>query len=63
MDQRLMVALEVHKNDKIFTYNMPFGATYQDAYDATVEFGQFIVEMSKKTEAAQKEKSIESKTE
>ncbi len=61
MNIKLIASLEIEKDGKLFVLQMPYGAAYQAAYDATVEFGQYIVEMSKKSE--EEKKQNESKTE
>lgn len=57
MNQRTYVNLEIVKNDKSYILSVPFGANYQDCYDAAIEIANNIVEISKQAqEQSEKQK-------
>ena len=47
MNQRLLVQLEVIKNERTYTFAIPMGAPYQDALDVIEETRLFVLEMQK----------------
>lgn len=55
MDIRAMVSIEIKKNDRSFTFNMPVGAPYGEAYDAAFEVSSKILQMA--AEAAEKSRA------
>jgi len=55
MDQKMMLHFEVKKNDRTYVLEVPMGASYGEAYDATFELLQGILELSK--QAADKAKA------
>ena len=58
MNQRTYVQLEIVKNEKSYILSVPFGANYQDCYDAAIEIANNIVQLSKEAqEAADKAKA------
>jgi hypothetical protein len=68
MDQRGIIALEVKKDDRTYSFLMPIGSPFGEAYDVAFEFLSEILKMSqkaveqaeqKKAEAAEKEKDSE----
>lgn len=58
MNQKAYIHLEVAKEDRVYTYEMPFGAQYQECYDVAVEFANKIVELSNQAEEARKAAEI-----
>ena len=63
MNQKSCVQLEIIKNDKTFILTVPFGANYQDCYDAAVEIANNIVELSKQAQEAAEKQKAESQAE
>ena len=62
MDQRGMIALEIEKDGGTFTFLMPTGVHFGEAYDAAHEFLAEILEMSSKAvKAAERNKNEEEK--
>jgi len=47
MNLRSQIVIELEKNDRIYTFCMPFGAPYGESYDAAFEMLQKIVQMAK----------------
>lgn len=58
MDVKTQVVLEVKKNDRIFSYCMPAGAPFGEAYDAAYEILQQIIEFSKKATETLKQPEV-----
>lgn len=54
MNQKAYVHLEVIKEDRVYTLEMPFGAQYQECYDVAVEFANKIIEISNQAEEQRK---------
>lgn len=54
MELKSLVVIEVDKNDKKFSFSMPAGSSYGDAYDAAFEVLQQTVELAKKAADATK---------
>lgn len=59
MNQRAYIHLEIVKadasgNDRTYVLEMPFGSTYQECYDVSVEFTNQIVELSKQADEQRK---------
>lgn len=59
MNVKSFVVIEIEKNDNRFSFMMPVGAPFGEAYDACYEALNHIVEFSKK--AAEQAKPIENK--
>lgn len=64
MNQKAYIHLEVTKTDasgldRLYTLEMPFGSTYQECYDVTLEFSQKIIEISNQAAEAQKKAEAE----
>lgn len=57
MNVKTIITIEITKNDRVFSFNMPVGAPFGEAYDACYETLQHIVEFSKK--AAEQAKQAE----
>ena len=49
MDLRSYVSIEVKKNDRVYSYLMPVGAPFGEAYDAAFEVLQSVLDMAKKS--------------
>ncbi len=59
MELKSMIAIEIEKNDRVFSFLLPVGAPFGEAYDAAFEVLGKIIEMSK--EAADNMKASEDK--
>ena len=46
MDQRAMISMEIVKNERTYTFLMPIGSPYGEAYDAAFEFLGSILKQS-----------------
>ena len=58
MNVKSFVTLEVIKNDHVFTFNMPIGVPYGEAYDAAYECLQNITELAQKAADAAKPQEV-----
>lgn len=61
MDLKSMIVIEVEKNERVFTFLLPVGAPFGEAYDAAFEMLSKIVDMS--NEAAENMKRKENEDE
>lgn len=59
MNQKAYIHLEVIKEDRVYTLEMPFGAQYQECYDVAVEFANKIIEISNQAEEQRKKLEAE----
>jgi hypothetical protein len=48
MDVKTFVTIEIRKNDRVFSFNMPAGSPFGEAYDACYETLGHIIEFSQK---------------
>lgn len=48
MEIKSLVVIEVDKNDKKYTFSMPTGVSYGEAYDAAFDVLQKTVELAQK---------------
>lgn len=53
------ISMEINKNDKVYRFNMPWGAPYQECYNAAIEIANNIVEISKQAEETAKKAEAE----
>lgn len=60
VNTKTVVVLEVEKNERLFSFSVPVGTPFKDAYEGALSILQGIAELSKKAEeeASQKEESI-----
>jgi hypothetical protein len=59
MNLRSFVSIELEKNGRVYSYLMPVGAPYGEAYDAAFEICQNILDMAKKaSEGAKRQDDI-----
>lgn len=56
MNQRALVSVEVQKGDHTFSFHMPLGAKWSDAYDASREIFEGLAAHIKQLEEQEKEK-------
>ena len=57
MNQRIMVQLELIKNERTYTFSIPYGSALEDAHDVALQMGAAIsgaIEERKKAEEAKK---------
>ena len=54
MNARTYIILETTKEDRTYVFSVPFGATYQEAFEVTQEFAAGVQEMAKQAEEAAK---------
>ncbi len=47
MEQRLAIELRITKEERIYTFTMPYGASHGEVYDVVHEFLVNLVEMHK----------------
>jgi len=47
MEQRLTIELKITKEERIYTFTMPYGASHGEVYDVAHEFLVNLVEMHK----------------
>lgn len=62
MDQKMMIHLEVVKNERTYRMELPVGGSYGEAYDAATEMLAAIVDMSKQAVEQAKQKKVEEPT-
>ena len=55
MDVKTFVTIEIKKNDRVFSFNMPAGSPFGEAYDACYETLGHIIEFSKKAQEQAKQ--------
>jgi hypothetical protein len=57
MTAKSIITLEVEKNGNVYTFHMPYGVNYGEAYDAAFAILEDILTLSKQAvEAARREK-------
>jgi len=54
MSLQSSIIVEVKKNEKTYTFHMPYGVPLQDCYDASLEVTKEIVEFSKRMDEQKK---------
>lgn len=59
MNQKAYIHLEISKEDRVYTYEMPFGAQYQECYDVAIEFANKIIELAQQAEDQRKKLEAE----
>jgi lysyl-tRNA synthetase class I len=47
MEQRLTIELKITKEERIYTFTMPYGVSHGEAYDVAHEFLANLVEIHK----------------
>lgn len=53
--ERLDIVVDLVKNDRQYTFGIPYGVQYQDVYDVLAELGAHVKDMERRTkEAAEK---------
>ena len=57
MNQSLYVKIEIEKNERVYSFNLPMGAPIGEAYDAAHDCLQAIVKMGEDAAAVAKRAS------
>lgn len=62
MNAKTMVVLQVQKNDNIFSFHMPAGVNYGEAYDAAFAVLEDILALSKQAVESARRNEEENKS-
>lgn len=49
MNVQSMVVIEIERNGRLYTFSMPVGAPYGEAYDAAFEALQSVLDMARQS--------------
>ena len=61
MNQRIMVQLELIKNERTYTYAIPYGSALEDAHDVALQMANAIKIAIEDRKKAEEEKTVEPK--